>query len=76
MDDLTYNEFLTDLMEIRPGSAVVQLFIMDAVFTRAMAVAEADPADFDIPMVNGKAWVNAARLVRDRMQATYGKPLS
>ena len=30
MDDLTYNEFLTDLMEIRPGSAVVQLFIMDA----------------------------------------------
>lgn len=69
----TNTDLVRDLMEFSPHGAVAQMIIMEAIQRYARQCAEADPAKFDNPMINGKTWVACARDIVKRCDAFYNR---
>ncbi|MGO4302231.1 hypothetical protein [Cupriavidus sp. RAF12] len=60
-------EAVVDLMSISQYGAIAQLFVVDALCKHAEAVAKADPAKLDSPMLSGKAWVGVAKEIQFKL---------
>lgn len=66
-------DLVVDLMNYSPRGAICQAFIMEAIMKYAEACSKADPATFDSGFMNGQAWVDVAKDVKQRCEAFYGR---
>ena len=60
-------QFVKDIMAFSRRGPLAQIFVVEAIRKYAEACAEADPAVFDSPLMNGAAWVDVAKEIRDKM---------
>lgn len=66
-------ELVTELMEFSPAGALAQVFIIDAIYKHAKAVAQLDPATMSPNhFVSHEAWVKTAVHIKETMDAFYG----
>lgn len=73
-DTPTCNEHLVrNLMNFNPTGALCQAFIIEAIRKFARNTAKADPAQFDTPMLSGRAWVECAKHIDAECEKFYNR---
>ena len=66
-------ELVTEIMEFSRSGALAQVFVIDAIYKHATAVAKAEAAEVDHALISGHAWIQCAREIKARMDAHHGK---
>lgn len=57
--------------DIMSASRLAQMFVIDALFNWSEKIAACKPEDVDTPMIHGKAWVDVAKEIHDKLSAAY-----
>ena len=70
---LTNLELVTEIMEFSRSGALAQVFVIDAIYKHATAVAKAEAAEVDHALISDHAWIQCAREIKARMDAHHGK---
>ena len=52
-------------------SRLAQMFVVDALFNWSEKIAACEPEDVETPMIHGKAWVDVAKEIHDKLSAAY-----
>ena len=65
-------EFITDLMEHSNHGALIQAFVIHAIYRYAKKVAAAKPQDLDTNLLSGHAWHGCAVEVCQKLAQRLG----